>query len=89
MTSQQEADLLLSAFQGRRKLDRNDIDAPLHAIKQMVLVAVSSIDGLFINADDPEKSEMPSSSADLLVFAIFDLLDRVEKLESDLAGGVR
>jgi hypothetical protein len=67
-------------------IDRNDIDIALFQMRQMARVAIGAQESLMGSETDPDIFEMPALEANLLSFACFDLLARVEALEAAMCG---
>jgi len=63
-------------------LDRNDIDLALYQMRQMARVAIGAQESLLGSETDPGVFEMPAVEANILSFACFDLLARIEALEA-------
>jgi hypothetical protein len=66
-------------------MDRNDIDFALHEIEQMVLVAVGAQENLYRSEAAPEFFQMPAADCEMLSFAVFDVLKRVEALRAAMS----
>ncbi|MBR0936676.1 hypothetical protein [Bradyrhizobium jicamae] len=65
-------------------LDHDDIAHALFGIQQMTLVVMGATDHLGRSEVEPEYFNMPAADAEMICFAISDVLRRVEELKDNL-----
>ena len=64
--------------------DLNEIDCALHQIRQMVLVGITASESLVGSESREGFFELPSEDSEMIAFALWNILDRVEALKAGL-----